>query len=139
VRGDRALLLLKELAALEPGDDLSSGNQRRRRVVEPFRRVGHLDVPHHAAGARVERDDVRVGRVQEQLVLEDTQAADRANLGAGAQRLGKLAPVLPQQIAGGGVERLNRTPRVGEVHDAVVDNRARLLISTAHGPRPGEL
>ena len=48
--------------------------------------------------------------------------------------------VLPDQVAGCRIERLNDAARIRQIHDAVVDERRRLLrAGVVHRPRPREL
>jgi hypothetical protein len=48
--------------------------------------------------------------------------------------------VLPDQIAGCRIERLNDAARIRQIHDAVVDERRRLLrAGVVHRPRPRQL
>src|SRR5215469_15979844 len=48
--------------------------------------------------------------------------------------------VFPNQVAGRGIQSLNNAPRVGQVHDAVVNQRSRLSRTRiVHGPRPCKL
>ena len=56
-----------------------------------------------------------------------------------AERLWERPPILPEQRAGGGVERLDHVAGVGQIHHAVVDERGRLVAAVAHRPDPGEL
>ena len=99
--------------------------------------VGPLDVPDDGARPRVERDDVRVDGRQVDLVVVDGEVAgsdDAAELVRGV-----LVPVAPQELAGGGVERLHDAERAGDVQDAVVDEGVRLGPALgADGPRPDE-
>ena len=57
-----------------------------------------------------------------------------------AEVRGELALVLPQQVAGPGVERLNQVIRVRQIHHAVVDERRRFLdVARPHAARPRHL
>ena len=138
MRRDGALLLVEVLAALETGNDLPADDEARRRVREPLFGIGHRDIPSHRAAPRVERHDVSIAGVHENPILVDTQAAERAELVLLARFGGKLAPVLPQQLAGRGIQGLHRAARVGQIHDAVMNQRRRLLVASLHRPRPGK-
>ena len=97
---------------------------------------GHVGVPPDRSGARVEADDVRIDRVEENQVLVDGQAA---HLCGRAQPLVHFTAVFPDEVAGGGVERLHDVAGVGDVHHAVTDDRHRLRDAWLEAPGPGEL
>ena len=135
VRRDEATVRHEPRAAVDAVDDPPAGHERPAGVGIAVLVVGHAGLPDQRAGAAVERRDERVARAHEQLVAVDGQiAAVRA-----AQRRGQRPAVLPEQRAGGGVERLHHVARVGEIQHAVMDERRRLVAPVAHRPDPGEL
>lgn len=138
VRSDRAFLLVEVFAALQPGDDLPAYNEARRGVRESLFGIGHRDIPGHRAAPRIERHDVSVAGVHENSILVDAQTAQRPELML-LTRIGwKLASVLPQQLAGRGIQCLDRAAGVCQIHDAVMNERRRLLVASLHRPRPGK-
>ena len=115
-----------ELAARDPDHDLAVHDQRRHGHVVAFLPVGdRLALPGHLAGLGIERDHHRVLPGQVDLVAVQRDAA--LGVVQGAEALGQLALVLPDQIAGPGVEREELVVRRGDEHDAVVDDRRRLV------------
>ncbi len=100
--------------------------------------IGHGHVPDGLARARVEGDQVRVQRGRKNFVLIDGQVAHGA--GPNAQARGPQA-IFPDEVSRAAIERLQDVVRIGEVDDAVVDQRRRLIRSDAvvHGPGPGQL
>ena len=99
--------------------------------------VGDDGLPHDLARARVERDEVGIGRGDENLVLIDGDIAH----GAGSAALRALGPdaIFPDQIAGAAVERLHDVAGIGQIDDAVVDERRGFVRSAARSsptPRP---
>ena len=85
-----------------------------------------------AAGLRVERDHVHVRRAHVEPVAVQREAA----LEAAGDALGQAAVVLPQQVAGAGVERLHAVVRALHEHHAVVHQRRRLGGSGRQRPAP---
>jgi hypothetical protein len=51
----------------------------------------------------------------------------------------KLAPILPKQIAGAAVQRLNHILRISKKNDTVMHQRRLFLISRLHVPGPSQL
>ena len=121
----------------------------------------HTTLPVRASRAT----SMRVARGHEHLVVVDGQVAHRPRIlipatgratpastrrgsarASGtapgvttlAARCGRFIPVFPQQVAGCGVQRVDDVARVGQVHDAVVHERCRLLSAGFHRPRPRE-
>src|SRR6185503_20754199 len=89
----------------------------------PLRGVADARLPQQLAGARVERHHPRVAGGEENLVLRDREAAQAAVAGT---LLGSGA-LLPDQIAGERIERLDDVVRVEQVERAVVHQRMRLV------------
>ncbi len=145
VRADEADIVFVAAAAGHAGDHFSADDDRARRVAVSQLRVGHGHVPHAPPGPRVERDDVRVAGRSENPVAEDGEVpldASEVDVAGAALRgaPGFVGAVLPDQIAGGSVERLNDAAGIRQIHDAVVDEGCRLLRARAlHRPRPCEL
>jgi hypothetical protein len=88
-------------------------------------------VPDDRARARVQRDDVRVCGVDEDLVAIDRDRAHRLDRAIGAL-IGAL--VFPEEIAGGGVERLHAAAGIGDEHHAVMDERGGLARACVQRP-----
>ena len=98
--------------------------------------VGDDGVPHPRAGAGVERRQAGVGGGEEQLVAVDREVAAHARV-AGRRHLHR---VLPDEVAGGRVERLHHRADARDVHNAVVDDRRRRVpAALVHRPHPGQL
>ena len=133
VAGDEAALLPEPQAAGHAGDHHTVDDQGAAAVEVPLGSVGDLGLPDHLAGPRVERHDVRVGGVEDDLVLVDRDVAVRP---AAAPRGRKLPPVLPQHVAGRRVERLHDVAGAGQVHHPFVHDGRGLLRSGLHRPRP---
>ena len=129
--------LVVAFAAVGARNHLAPDDDRPRRVPEPERVVGPLDVPDHLAAAGVERDDVRVDGRQVDLVVVDGEVAGRDDAAEILRVV--LVPVAPEELPGGGVERFDDAERARDVHDAVVDERVRLGPALgADRPRPDE-
>ncbi len=94
-------------------DRQRGGGQRVPRLV-----VGDLDIPPHAAGPHVERDEMRIDRRDEDLVTDGGDAAVHI-AAAGPEVLGQAPPVGPQRPAGLDVQRDDVARRIAEVHHAV--------------------
>ena len=135
VAGDEAGLLRVALATVGAGDEDAVGDDRAAVPAEAQRVVGLDRLPHLLAGPRVERDEIHVGRGEEQLVAVERQRAG----GAGPRVFRQPVAVDPDDVAGRRVERLNDVPRVGEEHDAVVHQRGRLVVPLPDRDRPGEV
>ena len=133
--GDEAALLPEPQAAGHAGDHHALRHQRAAAVEVALGGVGDLGLPDDLAGARIERHDVRVGGVQDDPVLVDRDAAVRP---AAAPRGRKLPAILPQQVAGGGVERLHDVAGTGQEHHPVVHDRRGLLRPRLHRPGPDQ-
>ena len=134
--GDEAAVLVVAGAAAHPRDHPSAGDERAAAVGEALPLIGNGRLPRHLAGVDVERDEVGVGGVDEDLVAVDAQIAQRP--AAAADPLREPAAVLPDQIAGGGVERVDDVAGTGEEHHAVVHERRRLLRARLQRPGPDE-
>ena len=138
VRGDEAAVLEEALAAVDAVDDPPLHHDGTRHVGVSLAGVGDLCVPHGLAGARVERHQARVLGGHEHVALIQRQVAQLVEA-PGTDVVGEFAPVLPQQIAAGRVQRLDDVARVGEKHDPVEHQRGRLVGAIGHGPHPGQL
>ena len=105
--------------------------------VDPV--VQDLGLPHETAGRRVEGEDVVVrARVDDQPVVDGDVAVDLHQPAEEVLRrvVRPLPSVLPGEIAGGGIERLDDVARVRHVHHVVVDERRPLLQPRSERARP---
>ena len=132
--GDEASGLRETAAPGDTADDHAVRDRRSGRVAETLRLVGLLRLPHEITGPRIDGDHRQVGRGHEDLVLVERDGAHQV----GPAPLGILAAVLPDDVAGPRVERLQDVSRIGQVHHAVMDQRRRLHASRFHRPHPGE-
>ena len=115
------------------GDDLAIGNDRAGGVIGGVLRVVQdLGLPGQLTGHSVEREDVPVGaRVDDEAAVNgevavDVEQRERHGVKERFQIVRILPPVLPQQVAGGGVDGLDDVARVRHVHHAVIDERRPL-------------
>ena len=115
-------------------DDRPRGLRRR---VDPV--VEDLRLPHLLAGLRVESEDVVV-----RAGVDDVAAVD-GHVPVGLEQVGEdvllhvlrhLAPVLPDEVAGDGVDRLDDVARVRHVEHAPVGQRCPLLAARPERARP---
>src|SRR4029078_8424808 len=89
-------------------------------------------IPHHRTRLHVERQQVRVERVHEQLVAEyRTPAIDAAE--ADVHALGQIAAIRPQLAAAARVDGPRGVVGTGDVHHAVGDDRRRLEVGARIG------
>src|SRR5262249_8597489 len=104
-----------------------------QRRVERFGTVLHID------GV-----DLPVGRMNVRLLaVEDDATADTTG-GARRDALAHSMPVLPQEVAGRGIECVDNATRNTEEHDAVVHDRPDPVVDVRRrtffdSPRPDEL
>ena len=113
------------LAARDADHDAAARGERRNRHVVAVVVVLDGLVPDDGARFRVERDDARVGRRRVDLVAVQRDAAIRRVAHADVGR--HLMPIAPEQVAGLGVDRDDLVERRRDEHDAVVDDRRRLM------------
>ena len=119
---------------------LAVRNDRARAVLRAVLVVEDVRFPGELAGLRIDRVRIAVGAVVEDQVVVDREIAVRARRRKVlADVLGHAAPVLPDEIAGDGVERLRDVVRVREVQDAVVHECRAFLVAGRERPRPDEL
>src|SRR6202020_3689381 len=91
-------------------------------VAPAFFVVFGLVVPDHLAGLGVQRNDMRIGGGNDQLVVDHRHVALGGVVAVLARNFsGNIALVLPQQIAIGGIERLHLVEPVIEEQHAVMD------------------
>ena len=115
-------------------------DQRRMRDAHsPASASATVDVPHHAAGLRIESDQVRVERAHEQRVAEDRQAAvDAAAAGRASRRTAVVSR--SRRPARARVERDHVIRRFDGVHHAVDDQRRGFeLLERLRLPHPLQL
>ena len=121
-----------ELAARDADHDLAVHDQRRHGHVVALLPVGDgLAFPGDLAGRGVERDQHGVLPGHVDLVAVQRDAA--LGVVQRAEAFGQLALVLPDQVAGPGVEGEELVVRRGDEHDAVVDDRRRLVAGVDAG------
>ena len=124
------------LAAAQPLDHFALHHDRAAGVGEALGGVGDHRGPHGGAGAGVERHQFRVAGRQVDLVVVD---GDVAHAAGGAARAVGADLIGPDEVAGGAVEGLHLVHRVGQVDDAVVHQRHRLVgPALVHVPGPGQ-
>ena len=123
------------LAARDADHDAAARGQRRNRHVVAVVVVLDGLVPDDLARLGVERHDARVGRRRVDLVAVQRDAAIRRVAHADVGR--HLMPIAPEQVAGLGVDREHLVEGRGDEHDAVVDDRRRLMtLGRARRHRP---
>ena len=135
VGGDDTRLRPGAGPATAPGDHLAVGDDgtgaldRRMRPI-----VKDLRVPDQLARSRVEGEDMVVvagidnqPAVDGQITVVGAEAADVAG-----NVVGKVAAMLPDEVAAHRIDRLNDILRVGQVQHSVVDQWSRLLATLAH-------
>ena len=127
-------------------DHLAVGDDRAGRVGDPG--IADARFPYESAGVRVEPDDVRVHRRDEQAVFPDRDVAgDPAESFAEAPRwVGALRvevvlfpAVLPDQVPVPGVEGRDDIVRLRQEDDAAAHERRRLVRPVFHRRGPGEV
>ncbi len=113
------------LAAVGADQHLAVDGDRRHRLRVAGFRVGDLRRPQHLAGLGVEREQLGVERSHVEPVAHDGDAAVVRAAAEGRDRT-HLVLVVPELLAGRGVERVQVVVRGRDVHDAVDDDRRRL-------------
>ena len=115
-------------------------DERARGVAPAFAPVGRLVIPGDLAGLRVQRHEMRIGRGDHQLVLIDRHVAlGHVVAGQIDDRLRQVASILPDQVAGRGVQRLHLVGVIPDVEDTVVHDRRALGRTVGQRPGPGNL
>ena len=109
-------------AAVCADQNLAVDGRRRHRLAVAFFRIGDVGGPHRLAGLGVERHQLGVERRQIDLVAIDGDAAVVRAAAIGRDRP-HVVLVVPQLLAGLGVERVDVAERRGDVHHAVDDDR----------------
>ena len=140
VRGDDAAVRPAARVAAPARVHLAAGDDRPRGLVGRVHPVVEdLGVPDHLAGLRVQREDVVVhAGVDDELVVDGDVAVgvdERADHVVG-QVVRAVPPVLPDEIAGHRVQRLDDVARIGHEQHAVADQRRPLLAARRQRPRP---
>jgi len=130
---EAAGVLLEPRAAAESLKDLSVDCDGAARIEESQCPIRDPRLPREPAVAGVDRHQLRVVGGKEDLVLIDRQAAQR-------RRGGNAEIVFPDEIARPRIEGLQHVSAVQEIHDAVVNDRGRLIPSRSpalvHRPDP---
>ena len=122
-------------------DDLAVGDDGARAVLRAGTVVEDVRFPDELARACIQRVRIAVRAVVENQVVVDREIAVRlCRREVLTDVLGHLAAVLPDEIAGRGVQRLSHVIGIREIQDPVVYERRALLIgAVAERPRPHEL
>ena len=140
VAGDEAAAGLGIAAAGHALDHLAVDDERAAGIAPALGPVGGGVIPHDLAGLGVERDDMGVRGGDDQLVVVDRHVALGQVVAAlGEQLRRQVALVFPDQVAGGGIERLDLVGVVEDEQHAVMHDRRRLGGAGGHRPRPGRL
>ena len=125
-------------AAVDPVDRLPAGDHRTARVLEPEAGLDHPRLPPDRARRRIQREHVGVVGGDDDEILPEGDGPGTPT--AAGHPVRERPPVLPEERAVRGVERLDRVAPVREEHDAVADERRRLAPRPVlHPPDPGEL
>ena len=103
-------------------------------IVSAIAGIGDLALPHLLAGRFVEGEHAAVERDRNDLVLPERDAAvvDAAAgdvAGPGAVDLRIEPPSERAPLAAGHVDGVDAAPAVGDVHDAVFDDRRRFEVA----------
>ncbi len=109
------------LAAVGADQHLAVDDRRRHRFRVALFRIGDLRFPQQLAGLGVERDELGVDRAHEQLAAFDR---DAAVVVAAADRddRAELVLVVPEFLAGHGVDRVDVVERRRQEHHAIDDD-----------------
>ncbi len=110
-------------AARDPHDHLVADDERRQRRRVAHLVVGEHDVPHHAAGQAVERQQMGVEGDHEQPIPEHGEAAVDRGRGSVREIVRQVAAVLPERPPGAAVECPGKVVRSGHVEHAVPRQR----------------
>ena len=138
VAGDEAAAGHRVAAAGHALHDDVGGHQWAAGVAPALLVVLGLVVPDHLAGLGVQRDDMRIGGRDDQLVVDHRHVALGGVVAVLARNFDRdVALVFPQQLAVGGIERLHLVEPVVEEKHAVVDQRRRFRGARRHRPAPG--
>src|SRR5262245_14766701 len=127
-----------ELPAGDADQNLAVNDKRRQRHVVALLVISDLRGPRFLAGLGIERDQHRVRRRKEHLVApEPDPTAGRLQF---HHVLGDRPPEAPQQLATLGLNREQLVAGRRHEHDAIVDDRRRLMaLGLAGGQAPDEL
>ena len=140
VRDDDAGVGPAARVAAAPREHLPAGDDRSRGLVGRIHPVVEdLGVPDHLAGLRVQREDVVVhAGVDDQLAVDGDVPVglDQTPDHVFTQVVRAVAGVLPDQVAGHRVYRLNDVARVRHEQHAVPDQRRPLLAARCERTRP---
>ena len=141
---DRSNEAADAFRAVDAGDDLSFRRKpgaRRGRVA--IAGIVMRGVERLLAVLDVDGIDLPVRRKDERFIVVEHEPAAKPPGGSGRSAFGHLVPVLPQEIARGGIEGVHDAAGHGEKHDAVVDDGAGPIIhiwraALLNPPRPDE-
>ena len=128
--------------AAPTGDHLAVGDDRPRGLVGRVHLVvENLRLPDHLARLGVQGEDVIVhAGVDDQLAVDGDVAVDvehRADHVVG-KIIRPFAVVLPEQVAGHRIDRLDDVARIGHVHDVAAHEGRALLAARRQCPRPDQ-
>ena len=139
----RQVAAMRGVAASAADDDLVLHHQGRRGDVAPaLARIVDADLPDFLARLLIQCDHVIVRRAEEHLAIADRDTAIlHEGHAAGAAGTRRRIFVMPDQIAGSGVEREHLKVRRDDVHNAVQhDGRGEQpLAVVARLKNPGRL
>jgi len=120
-------------------DDRAVGDEGAAGVAPALGPVRGLVLPVDLAGLGVQRDDVGIRGREDDVVAVDRHVALGEVVAAGVdQLLRQLALVLPEQVAGGRVQRLHLVAVVEDEEHAVVYQRRRLGGAGRQRPHPSD-
>ena len=128
---DEAHIVLVAGAAGHAGNDMALRDNRAAGIFVAELVIGDRVVPDDRAGPRVQSDNVRVGRVDENLVAIEPDGSHRA---LGHVFAVVFAAEVPEEVAGHGVERLHAAAGLGDIHHAVMDEGSGLGRAGFHRP-----
>ena len=140
VPGHEATAGLRIAATAHALHDLAARHQRSAGVAPALGPVRGGVVPGDLAGFHVERDEMRIGGGDDQVVAKERHIAFGKHVAAIGHKLGgQVALVFPQQVAIGRVERLYFVGVVEDEQHAVMHDRRDFGRAGGHRPGPCDL
>ena len=129
------------IRAAEADHHLVAGNEGRAGDIAARRLVERLDAPQELAILRIDREQAAVARRGENLAVAISDAADApagTHPGLRAGRIRDARIILPQQLAGLRVERVDHAVAGGEIEHAVHRQRCGIGVERVDVVIPGE-